>query len=534
MSDQQRRRFGILRSAVLRARKTWLEKSELPGHTWPEGRVFTCATDCSGLEAPLFGMKLLGLQFRQCWGSDIDENARRWIRAQGMCPLLFHNAIERRLPEHVEPCCLDGYWLGFPCQPFSAASVRARGFQDKRTEVLRAGLRAMMHARPFWAVLENVKGIVRARHQKGFKKMLTQEGITDHYAVAIARICPHANLREPIRRPRVFFLCTRKDCALTDDQNLVKELLQNVCAEVQGSLPPAELEDYLRDVVKKEDVGRENKGKQGAPTEKKWVEQHGQVREQLGLPYLSDMTELSRKANHLPGLTLRQQSLVEIKTHGLQKHDYPVILDVSQSLGRAPMLSGVCPCLTRGAQPVMISGDGRGRLLSSHECLALMGFPLSMTTMPTSVGDAALHALAGNSMHITSIALATMLAISLVNWEATGRGDAPPVLRRLSCKTKVTTPLQQVTREVESSGSMGKKKQRIAGRPKIKRRLSDIFSRVPASCAVRKPRPRRAQHISSTPERRSSASSASIRARTPGKAVAAKQPKRRLSDIYES
>lgn len=58
--------------------------------------------------------------------------------------------------------------------------------------------------------------------------------ISHGYFVQVA-ICP-TMLKEPVRRPRVFFLCVRKDAAVSSDSNLLVGLLSTTTAKMHDHI----------------------------------------------------------------------------------------------------------------------------------------------------------------------------------------------------------------------------------------------------------------------------------------------------------
>ena len=74
--------------ATTAARNQWLsargESSRCAPVFW--GQALPFATDCSGLESPLWALKELGAEVQHLWSSDVDKHARGFIRSN--CALL--------------------------------------------------------------------------------------------------------------------------------------------------------------------------------------------------------------------------------------------------------------------------------------------------------------------------------------------------------------------------------------------------------------------------------------------------------------
>ena len=91
-----------------------------------------------------------------------------------------------------------------------------------------------------------------------------------------------------------------------------------------------------------------------------------------------------------------------------------VIADISQSLGRMPCRTdGVLPTITPGSHIVV---GAFGRTLISHEKLLLHGLPLHRMVLPKEISDSELESMGGNMMHLQTVAVAMVVALSLVDW----------------------------------------------------------------------------------------------------------------------
>src|SRR3954469_8619953 len=95
------------------------------------------ATDCSGIEAPIFALKNLKVRFVHVWSSEIDVNCTKNIMANCKPQLFFEDMSKRDVSQLPD---IDMYVCGFPCQPFS--SLHAINYQkdpntkDKRKNMV--------------------------------------------------------------------------------------------------------------------------------------------------------------------------------------------------------------------------------------------------------------------------------------------------------------------------------------------------------------------------------------------------------------
>ena len=81
-------------------------------------------TDCSGIEAPVMALRLLGIPHEHIFSAEIDSHARQSIRAN-YSPAIEYDDIFQRDAKTIPD--IDLYVCGFPCQSFS--TVNAGGQQ---------------------------------------------------------------------------------------------------------------------------------------------------------------------------------------------------------------------------------------------------------------------------------------------------------------------------------------------------------------------------------------------------------------------
>ena len=97
---------------------------------------------------------------------------------------------------------------GFPCQAFSLAGKR-EGFKDRRGQMIFYLYDILVAKKPFYCVLENVKGIVS--HDKGrtFRNVVNLLAHAGYFVRVIQLNASHYGSAQ--NRERVFFLCSRED-----------------------------------------------------------------------------------------------------------------------------------------------------------------------------------------------------------------------------------------------------------------------------------------------------------------------------------
>jgi len=114
-------------------------------------------TDCSGIDAPIQALKMLGIPYAYMFASDIDKHAKTSIMCND-APKEFYDDILTR--DHSQLSKIDFYVAGFPCQAFSTPGKRD-GFEDTkmRGTIFFHCYETIRHTQPDFFILENVKGL---------------------------------------------------------------------------------------------------------------------------------------------------------------------------------------------------------------------------------------------------------------------------------------------------------------------------------------------------------------------------------------
>ena len=91
-----------------------------------------------------------------------------------------------------------------------------------------------------------------------------------------------------------------------------------------------------------------------------------------------------------------------------------LVADLSQNLDRAAVRTdGALPTVTPGSHLVLREA---GRVVTPIEKILVHGFPVHRMVFPAQVTDAELASTGGNTMHVHVVAVALMLATSMVDW----------------------------------------------------------------------------------------------------------------------
>jgi site-specific DNA-cytosine methylase len=333
-------------------------------------------SDCSGLDAPAWALRQMGMNWTHIFACDIDSASKEFVLANFKPRVWFDNCCTRK-PEALLQTEFNAYVSGFPCQPFSKMGVR-RGFRDPRSAVLHAVLRSIKLGGPAWAVLENVLGI--KKHLVAVKAKI-QQYLGGDYIVFVLPLCP-SDLGEPVRRPRIWFILVRRSCAISEDTAALISIMQAMLT----SLVPLRSQDTLADRM--------------------MPDSHPSVQ---------------GTSSTAAALTDRAASVwKEAKTAnaGLWRSSFAA--DVSQSSGRVNVGRDICPCLTRSST-ILVNRGQSTRFLTNEEKLSLHHFPVHCVNQPESVSATNWKSLIGNTQHVQVVGIIMLLAAALVRW----RGAAP-------------------------------------------------------------------------------------------------------------
>ena len=275
------------------------------------------------------------------------EDAQEWIRANFQPGQLFTDMIKRPLDQLDSD--ITGYGCGFPCPPFSVLGPR-RAFADVRAKVVGAMLKTISRCWPLYAVLENVGGL--AGHMKPFQALLSKHGILSAYFVMMVHLNPVATLKAPVRRPRLYFCLVRQGACLTRDPGLLKAFVSAIIRAVHASAVP-ESAGILTRIP-------------GCLQNREWTDRERAI--------------LKRVREQCPSSTS------------------PVLVDISQSLGRNPLGVDVSPCLTTSSRLAFVTCTGTGaqqaQVVTARGKLLLHGIDLSEFQNPCSE----LHSTASQGM----------------------------------------------------------------------------------------------------------------------------------------
>jgi len=159
-------------------------------------------TDCSGIEAVLYALKKLNIDYEHVFSCDNDVSVKKSILTN-FKPKMFYDDIFNRDIQKME--YVDLYVCGFPCQPFSSAGKRL-GFEDKiKGTVFFECYNYIKTKKPKLFILENVKGLLNHNNGNTIKVILDYLNNLKLYNITMFVLnTKHYGL--PQNRERVFII----------------------------------------------------------------------------------------------------------------------------------------------------------------------------------------------------------------------------------------------------------------------------------------------------------------------------------------
>lgn len=331
---------------------------------------------------------------------------------------------------------------GFPCQSFSVAG-KGLGEQDTRGTLFHEIIRIVEVKKPYFMLLENVKGLTFKPHEQTFKKILSE---LDRIGYVVKwKVLNSKDYGIPQNRERVFFVCFRNDL-LTSEFNWRFDFPQK-----------EELKIFLKDILEeqvdekyflsekqinklKEYLGKKNKineevincvgtcfGRSGSSSEE--LESFSRTNKALMIGNLSRYKMKSERTIEFKedgvswgltgncGVGIIEPIMVDVSQ--LKREGNPRIykkvsktLNTAQGGGHTPLIldiynnnlkEDVCPTITEPHHNnLRILFQYRLRKLTPKECFKLMGF-LDDGINLDNLSDTQRYKLAGNGWDINLV-----------------------------------------------------------------------------------------------------------------------------------
>ena len=173
--------------------------------------VVRIGTDCSGTDAPIYGIQQSKLHRRRRikvahrWSCDVSRASQKFIMLNHRPERLYTDMVRRK---HQQLPRVDSYVCGFPCQNWSTLGKR-RGWSDRRSCVFRAVLQTLRKGRIRSFILENVARL--AHHREGRTLKLIMRRLQQAGYRVDAKIYDALEFGLPQKRRRVYIVGLHKD-----------------------------------------------------------------------------------------------------------------------------------------------------------------------------------------------------------------------------------------------------------------------------------------------------------------------------------
>lgn len=271
-------------------------------------------------------------------------------------------------------------------------------------------------------------------------------GVGAGYNVTTCLLNP-VQIGEPVHRPRYYFIGTRRDVALVPEEK-AQLVYNNVWWKLQQGRPSVSLAQRMLPADHPKVVAHQLYRQQrwqsaradGYPDRRgqaKWKLAHAKWEESQCLIASPAMLSSDQMLLHLPRERDVWAKLVaRTRTTGAR-----LVADVSQSLGRNPARTdGTLPTITPGGHVLV---EDAQRSLVPVEKLLIHALPLHLLKLPSCLSDKDIEKMGGNMMHLQTVAVAMMLALSFVDWSMSAARAAPPARSMPAARAALGAPAAQ-------------------------------------------------------------------------------------------
>jgi len=327
-------------------------------------------TDCSGIEAPVMALRLLGIPHEHIFSAEIDSHARQSIRAN-YSPAIEYEDIFQRDAKTIPD--IDLYVCGFPCQSFSTVNAGGQqGFYQEHNKgiIFFQCYTVICHTQPAIFILENVKNLLTHDDGNTFRVIqsyldsLSQLYIIQHKVLNAKEY--DGNLQN---RPRVYIVGVRKDTVLP-------HACRSLQATEHGLFPPPPQPPF-------------------------------------NVPIASVLLDDKDLPESYPDVKLtahKETLLQELVAKGYDlADDYIVNLNISGgNFFQVRAMPDRCPCLLANSTFYITS---KKRNMCAREALRIQGFPDSFRQV---VSERQMHKQCGNSMSLAVLSALYTHLLTLV------------------------------------------------------------------------------------------------------------------------
>ena len=210
-------------------------------------KKITVGTDCSGIEAPLIALDLLGQEYDHLFSSEIDRNCIKFIK-RNFPPKVIYNDLKSRDIDEVPS--VDLYIAGFPCQTFSTLGLREGFDNETKGTIFFYILEYIQKKLPSVFILENVKGLLI--HDKGrtFRTIIASLESIQGYNISY-KVVNTADYGLPQSRNRVYIVGSRDGIFKFPDPKHQSLRLEEILHNLPIEDPMGRHAERLQEVIQK-------------------------------------------------------------------------------------------------------------------------------------------------------------------------------------------------------------------------------------------------------------------------------------------
>ena len=171
-------------------------------------KKMTVATDCSGIETPIYALRQLKIPYSHIFSSDIDKSCQKFIK-ENHNPNEFYEDLRKRNNNKYKNKSIDIYVAGFPCQTFSSLGSY-EGFENKeKGKIFFHIYDFLVKNQPKVFILENVRTLVTHDKGKTFKIIMKMLKKLKNYDIEY-KILNTNNYNIPQSRNRIYIVGIKK------------------------------------------------------------------------------------------------------------------------------------------------------------------------------------------------------------------------------------------------------------------------------------------------------------------------------------
>ena len=170
-------------------------------------KIYRVGTDCSGLDSPIYALKMLNVNVKHIWSCDNDPDIKNQI-LNTLQPENYYDDMFNRDVAKLPP--IDIYIAGIPCQSWSGLNTKRQGFDVKTGTLFFEAFKVIKQLNPKYFILENVIGLLTHNKGKSYKLIQSYLETLEIYNIAY-KVFNTADYGIPQNRNRIYIIGVRND-----------------------------------------------------------------------------------------------------------------------------------------------------------------------------------------------------------------------------------------------------------------------------------------------------------------------------------